>query len=102
MLHATVTDQNHSARSNGTLSPRRADSHPIVALSMGHRSLAGAVWAAERQESPAFADAQATYGNQAVLRMLLGSSTDFAGHKSLQREKDCACGGSCGDCSGKN
>lgn len=34
--------------------------------------------------------------------MLLRYSGDFAGHKSIQRKQTCACGGSCGDGSGKN
>src|ERR1041385_7602795 len=51
----------------------------------------------DEQRRQSFAKAQATFGNQAVLRMLHGSnaSRPETGH-------DCACGGKCGSCAGKN
>src|SRR5712692_7235994 len=57
-----------------------------------HTSVPAANWPRQRYE--AFARAQSTYGNQAVLRMLK-HSTNSSG-PMLQRK--CACGGSGGDC----
>jgi hypothetical protein len=61
----------------------------------------------ERRVPPKFVGrpvigAQATYGNQAVLRMLRGESAETPRLESIQRKPSCAGGGSCAHCGGNS
>lgn len=78
--------------------PRRANASNEVRFSSDaivHKSSPGVFG----KQSSTYA--QATYGNQAVLRMLRGKSAETPRLESIQRKPSCGCGGSCGRCGGK-